>query len=59
MSDTKPQISQFEVREAQYFKEMNEALNLTTEEIAMLERNGFVVLDRLRFKQFKRAYAWI
>jgi hypothetical protein len=59
MSKPKLPTNPFKPQAAQYFEELNNLLEFTADEIAMLERNGFVVLDRLRFKQFKRAYAWI
>ena len=43
----------------QYFDVINEALQFTPEELALLEKNGFLVSDRLAFEQFKRAYAYI
>ena len=58
----KPQSSKvltFQLREATHFQAINQALELTSEELASLEQNGFVVSDRLAFEQFKRAYAYI
>src|SRR5262245_57549879 len=59
MSETQSRTNTFKPQEARYFETLNEALNFSPEEIAMMERNGFVVTERLNFKQFKRAYAWI
>lgn len=42
-----------------YFDTIQEALQLTPEELAKLHENGFVITDRLAFDRFKRAYAWI
>lgn len=49
----------YDPREAEYFDIVNEAYQLTDEEIALLEQNGFVVSDRLYYEDFIHAYAWI
>jgi len=42
-----------------YFDTIQEALQLTPEELTRLHENRFVITDRLAFDRFKRAYAWI
>ena len=44
---------------AKYFGAVNRALALKQEELALLQRNGFVVTDRLAWDRFVDAYAWI
>jgi hypothetical protein len=45
--------------DAMYFDLINGQLQLTPQELDMLNRNGFVVSDRLAFERFKTAYAYI
>lgn len=45
--------------QARYFDLLNDDLHFTPEERTHLEHNGFFVTDRLKFEQFKRAYAYI
>jgi hypothetical protein len=49
----------YQPQEAHYFDLVNKTLDFTPDELAMLQKNGFVVSDRLRFPQFKRGYAYI
>jgi hypothetical protein len=42
-----------------YLDSIQEALQLSPEELAQLAENSFIVTDRLAFDRFKRAYAWI
>jgi hypothetical protein len=45
--------------QARFFDLLNDELQFTSEERNHLEHNGFFVTDRLKFEQFKRAYAYI
>jgi hypothetical protein len=45
--------------EARYAQEIRHTFNITTDEMALLQNNGFVVSDRLAFKDFSNAYAYI
>lgn len=49
----------FDASTARYFPEVKEALALTGSEIEMLQRNGFMLTDRLAWDRFLEAYAWI
>jgi hypothetical protein len=49
----------FTPEEARYAPEIRQQLNLTTDEMALLQNNGFVVSERLAFKDFSNAYAYI
>jgi hypothetical protein len=49
----------FTPEEARYAQEIRQHLNLTTDEMALLQNNGFVVTERLAFKDFSNAYAYI
>jgi len=49
----------FTPEEARYAQEIRQHLNLTTDEMALLQNNGFVVSERLAFKDFSNAYAYI
>ncbi len=59
MSQNQHNASHFDPHQAHFFDLINEEVKLTEDELKLLKRNGFVSTDRLRFKQFKRAYAWI
>jgi hypothetical protein len=58
-ADSTQSSTPFDPRSVQYFELVNTQLKFTTEELHLLERNGFLVSDRLSFDQFKRAYAYI
>jgi hypothetical protein len=45
--------------EARYASKVKQTFNLTTDEMALLKNNGFVVSDRLAFEDFSNAYAYI
>src|ERR1700692_4518035 len=49
----------FTPTQARFFDLVNATLQFTPEEIAQLERNGFVVSDRLEFESFALAYAYL
>jgi hypothetical protein len=49
----------FTPEKARYAQEIRQHLNLTTDEMALLQNNGFVVSERLAFKDFSNAYAYI
>ncbi len=49
----------FAPEEARYAQEIKQAFNLTVNEMARLQDNGFVVTDRLTFADFSNAYAYI
>src|SRR5689334_22253041 len=51
--------SPFKPQEATYFNLIDDTLKFNPEELTLLKRNGFVISDRLKFEQFKRAYAYI
>ncbi|NUM45260.1 MAG: DUF3160 domain-containing protein [Anaerolineales bacterium] len=53
-----PEIS-FAPTDAQYFDLVDQTFALNSAEISLLEKNGFVVSDRLAFDQFMRAYAYM
>jgi hypothetical protein len=43
----------------QYSGDVSAALNLNASELALLQKNGFVVTDRMSWDRFLDAYAWI
>jgi hypothetical protein len=45
--------------EAQYYKLVDQVIDFTSDELALLEQNGFVISDRLAFTDFTTAYAYI
>ena len=49
----------FAPEEARYAQEIKQTFNLTADEMARLQDNGFVVTDRLAFRDFSNAYAYI
>jgi hypothetical protein len=49
----------FAPEEARYAQEIKQTFNLTADEMARLQNNGFVVTDRLAFEDFSNAYAYI
>jgi hypothetical protein len=49
----------FDITTAKYFREAKEALNLNSQEVSLLHKNGFIVTDRLAWEHFLDAYAWI
>lgn len=49
----------FDPAKAQYFDEVKTALNLSADELTLLQKNGFVATDRLAWDRFLEAYAWI
>ena len=51
--------SSFAPTRARFFDLVNANLQFTPEEMALLERNGFVVSDRLAFENFALAYAYL
>ena len=51
--------AKFNPQDARYFSLINDAFQLTPEELAMLEQNGFVVTDRLSFQTFSELYAYV
>lgn len=53
-----PSVS-FAPSDARYFDLVNGAFSLTPKEMALLEKNGFVVTDRLAFTDFTTAYAYV
>ncbi len=61
LTDTTPYGSgpDLNPKEARYFPLLNQTLNLTPDEMALLAQNGFVVSDRVAWPQFSHAYAWI
>jgi hypothetical protein len=44
---------------AKYFDMVKKSLSLNSDELTLLESNGFVVTDRLAWDRFVDAYAWI
>jgi hypothetical protein len=53
------QSSTFAPAHARFFNLIHSTFHFTQEEIALLDNNGFVVSDRLRFKDFATAYAYL
>ena len=49
----------FVPEEARYAQKIKQTFSLTADEMARLQDNGFVVTDRLAFKDFSNAYAYI
>ena len=49
----------FDPVSAKYFDSIDKTFDLTPEESALLEQNGFLVSDRLAFTDFTTAYAYI
>ena len=49
----------FAPQDARYFDLVNQALPLSSDEAAILARNGFVASEDYRWPQFSDAYAWI
>src|SRR5215467_3430562 len=52
-------VSPFTPTRARFFDLTNETVQLTPEELTLLERNGFVVSDRLSFEDFSMAYGYL
>jgi hypothetical protein len=49
----------FDPASARYFSNVKETLSLSSDELALLQQNGFVVTDRLAWDRFLDSYAWI
>lgn len=49
----------FAPEQAKYFELVEQTLQLSPDELALLKQNGFVVSDRLAFEDFTTAYAYV
>ncbi|MGO8949823.1 MAG: DUF3160 domain-containing protein [Ktedonobacterales bacterium] len=52
-------VQPFAPSSATYFDLIQQTLALTDDELALLTRNGFVVTDRVNFRHFAAAYAYL
>jgi len=51
--------AEFAPHAAEHFQLVDDALRFQEAELALLTDNGFVITDRLAWKRFQEAYAWI
>ncbi len=56
--DYLPQVS-YPPDDIRYYELVENAYQLNTNELALLQQNGFVVTDRLAYEDFIHAYAWM
>ena len=57
-ADYLKQVS-YKPKDAEYFDLVNKVVQLTPEEMTLLQKSAFVVTERLSYFDFIQAYAWI